>query len=133
MFRILCRLLLRLSGWKLDSNLPKDIHKSIVIAAPHTSNWDFWYMILSFGIYGLRIRFTVKKEWMRFPFNLIMKPLGGIAIDRSPRKDGNRPSLVDAMVQYTRRNPKQTNCLENRFFSCSTKCQCPYTAGIRRL
>ena len=28
-----------------------------------------------------------------------MGPLGGIAIDRSPRKDGNRPSLVDAMVQ----------------------------------
>lgn len=104
MFRIFCRLLLRLSGWKLDSNLPKDIHKSIVIAAPHTSNWDFWYMILSFGIYGLRIRFTVKKEWMRFPFNLIMRPLGGIAIDRSPRKDGNRPSLVEAMVDLFNAN-----------------------------
>lgn len=99
MFRNLCRILFRLSGWKLDPNLPKDIHKSIVIAAPHTSNWDFWYMILSFGIYGLQIRFTVKKEWMRFPFNIIMRPLGGIAIDRSPRQDGNRPSLVEGMVQ----------------------------------
>lgn len=104
MFRLICKLLLKLSGWKLDTNLPKDIRKSIVIAAPHTSNWDFWYMILSFGIYELKIRFTVKKEWMRFPFNLIMRPLGGIAIDRSPRKDGNRPSLVEAMVQLFKDN-----------------------------
>ena len=41
---------------------------------------------------------------MRFPFNLIMRPLGGIAIDRSPRKDGNRPSLVEAMVELFNNN-----------------------------
>lgn len=99
MYKKLCLFLLKLSGWQVDTNLPKDIHKCIVIAAPHTSNWDFWYMILSFGVYGLKIRFTVKKEWMRFPFSLIMKPLGGIAIDRAPRKDGNRPSFVEAMTQ----------------------------------
>lgn len=99
MYRKICLFLLKLSGWKLDPNLPKDIHKCIVIAAPHSSNWDFWYMILSFGVYGLKIRFTVKKEWMRFPFSIIMKPLGGIAIDRTPRKDGNRPSFVEAMTQ----------------------------------
>jgi 1-acyl-sn-glycerol-3-phosphate acyltransferase len=98
MFRKICLFLLKLNGWKLDPSLPKEIRKCIVIAAPHTSNWDFWYMILSFGVYGLKVRFTVKKEWMVFPFKLIMQPLGGIAIDRTPRKDGNRPSFVDAMT-----------------------------------
>jgi 1-acyl-sn-glycerol-3-phosphate acyltransferase len=98
MLPTLCRFIFKLSGWKVDKNLPQDIKKCIIIAAPHTSNWDFWYTMAAFQIYGIKIRFTVKKEWMKFPFNLIMKPLGGIGIDRSPRMDGNRPSFVDAMT-----------------------------------
>ncbi len=37
---------------------------------------------------------------MRFPFSLIMKPLGAIAIDRTPRAgNAGRPSLTEAIVQ----------------------------------
>ncbi len=89
----------------MDENLPGEIKKCIIIAAPHTSNWDFWYTMAAFAIYRLKIRFTVKKEWMRFPFSLIMKPLGGIAIDRTPRtKDSERPSFVDSMVELFDQN-----------------------------
>ncbi len=93
------------TGWKVDENLPPEIKKCIIIAAPHTSNWDFWYTIASFTIYKLRIRFTVKKEWMRFPFSLLMKPLGGIAIDRTPRVDeSGRKSFVEAMIELFEEN-----------------------------
>ncbi|MEN9600279.1 MAG: hypothetical protein RL596_2603 [Bacteroidota bacterium] len=98
MTRHICRFIFKRTGWQVDTQLPAAIQQCIIIAAPHTSNWDFWYTMAAFSIYRLRIRFTVKKEWMRFPFKLIMGPLGGIAIDRSPRADGNRPSFVDVMA-----------------------------------
>lgn len=98
MIRSFCRFMFSKTGWQVDTHLPEGIKKCIILAAPHTSNWDFWYTMAAFSIYRLKIRFTVKKEWMRFPFNFIMKPLGGIAIDRSPRENGNRPSFVEVMV-----------------------------------
>ncbi len=104
MLQFICRLIFRLRGWKVDKNLPSEIKKCVIIAAPHTSNWDFCYAMAAFSIYKLRIRFTVKKEWMRFPFSLVMKPLGAIAIDRSPRTAGSeRLSFTDAMADLFRK------------------------------
>ena len=104
MIRKICLYIFKQTGWQVDQQIPNDIKKCIIIAAPHTSNWDFWYTMAAFAIYNLKIRFTVKKEWMKFPFNIIMKPLGGIAIDRTPRVDGNRISFVDAMAELFNAN-----------------------------
>ena len=100
MIRQICRLAFRITGWKTEQVIPVQIKKCIIVAAPHTSNWDFWYCMATFAMLKLRIRFTVKKEWMKFPFNMLMKPLGAIAIDRTPRGPKNeRPSFVEAMIQ----------------------------------
>ncbi|MCS6819556.1 MAG: 1-acyl-sn-glycerol-3-phosphate acyltransferase [Chitinophagales bacterium] len=70
-----------------------------MVAAPHTSNMDFPLAMLCFFAMGIPVRFTIKKEWMRFPFNLVIGPLGGIAIDRSPRQPGEqRRSMTEAMI-----------------------------------
>ncbi len=99
MFRAFCLFIFRITGWATDKNTPSEIKRCIVIAAPHTSNWDFWYAMAFFAIYRLNIRYTIKKEWMQFPFSLITKPLGGIAIDRSPRKENEgRISHTEAMI-----------------------------------
>ena len=99
MIRQLCIWIFKITGWKTDGNRPPQLKKCIIIAAPHNSNWDFWYCLATFAIYNLPIRFTVKKEWMRFPFNFLMKPLGGIGIDRTPRSAGNqRLSFVEVMT-----------------------------------
>lgn len=100
-----CSRIFKATGWTVDANLPPEIKKCIIIAAPHTSNWDFWYTMASFAIYRLKIRFTVKKEWMLFPFSLLMKPLGGIAIDRTSRTAGSdRKSFVEAMIDLFKEN-----------------------------
>ena len=105
MIRQLCIWIFKITGWKTDGNRPPQLKKCIIIAAPHTSNWDFWYCMATFAIYKLPIRFTVKKEWMRFPFNLLMKPLGGIGIDRTPRGAGNeRLSFVEVMTDLFNRH-----------------------------
>lgn len=109
MIRRICIWIFKLTGWKTDANLPNQIKKCIIIAAPHTSNWDFWYCMAAFKIYNLRIRFTVKKEWMRFPFSLLMKPLGAIGIDRTPRGPQNvRPGFVAMMTELFNANEELT-------------------------
>ena len=101
----LCARIFKITHWTVDESLPQEIKKCIIIAAPHTSNWDLWYTMAAFAIYKLKIRFTIKKEWMQFPFGLLMKPLGGIAIDRAPRtKDSERTGFVDSMIELFDQN-----------------------------
>jgi len=91
----------------MDTHVPPEINRCIVIAAPHTSNWDFWYAMASFKILKMPIRFTIKKEWMRFPFNLLIGPLGGIGIDRTPHgKSKGRISYTEAMINLFKEHKK---------------------------
>ncbi len=100
MSKTLASRLLALSGWRIAPDYPAETERCVMIAAPHTSNWDIWYARLGFFVMGIPVRFTIKKEWMRFPFNLALGPLGGLGIDRSPRKaDGSRPSYTEQMIE----------------------------------
>lgn len=95
----LSKLLFRLTGWQLDVNRTPEMEHCVLIALPHTSNWDLVFARAAFFMLRLPVRFTIKKEWMRFPLNLFIGPLGGIAIDRSPKEPGQRKkSMVDAMA-----------------------------------
>lgn len=95
---MLAKLIMKFFGWKVQENLPKGINYCVMIAAPHTSNWDFIFARATFSILKIPVRFTIKDSWFRFPFNLIFGPLGGIPINRRPRKEGEeRQSTVEAM------------------------------------
>jgi len=97
--KLFSKAVFKLSGWTLDDHLKADFTQCVMLAIPHTSNWDFIYARCAFALMGIPVRFTVKKEWMRFPFSLIFGSLGGIAIDRSPKKEGEeRISMVEAMT-----------------------------------
>lgn len=105
MGKLLAKLIFAIFGWKLDDHLKADFRRCVMIAAPHTSNWDIVFARAAFSLLGIPVRFTVKKEWTRFPFNLIMNPLGAIAIDRSPKKPGDpRPSMTEAMIKLFAEN-----------------------------
>ena len=85
--------LYRLAGWRVEGELP-DAKKFVVIAAPHTSNWDLPFML------GVALHFRVRLRWMgkdtlfKPPFGWLMRALGGIPIDRSKAND-----VVAQMVQ----------------------------------
>lgn len=102
MFTLLCRLAFKFNGWKVVSLPPEAIKKSVMIGAPHTSNWDFIYSMAACHHMKLsNPRFTIKHEWMRFPFKYILGPLGAIPINRSSKKPGEkRPKMVEVMVGY---------------------------------
>lgn len=86
-------------GWTVAGEELKNYRRCVVLAAPHTSNWDFLFTVSAFRQLNLPMRFTIKNDWMKFPYSLLMNPLGGIGIDRSPRKEGDRRlSMVEAMT-----------------------------------
>jgi 1-acyl-sn-glycerol-3-phosphate acyltransferase len=91
--RFVANLIFKVSGWKLANEFPKDIKKCVMIAAPHTSNWDFIYARAGFYLMGVNVRFTIKKESMGFPFGPLLKAMGALPVDRSKNN-----SLVDTMI-----------------------------------
>lgn len=88
-----------LFGWKVDPHRPEGVDRSVMVAAPHTSNWDGFFMIATGYALRLKFRFAIKKEWLGFPMGLLLKPLGAIGVDRSPQEPGGkRPSLTEALA-----------------------------------
>jgi len=79
--RSFARLIMRLSGWRVEGTLPND-GKLLIIGAPHTSNWDWVLVMLTAYSLGVRISWMAKHTLFKKPFGGIMRWLGGIAIDR---------------------------------------------------
>ncbi len=73
--------LVRLCGWRLEGQAPALDHY-VVIAAPHTSNWDFIWMILMATALGMKISWFGKHTLFAWPFGPIMRALGGVAVKR---------------------------------------------------
>ncbi len=80
--RLVALLLMKITGWKTDGDLP-DVKKYVLVVAPHTSNWDLFYGILIAFAYRLEVYYMAKHQLFKFPFGSIMRWLGGIRIDRS--------------------------------------------------
>jgi 1-acyl-sn-glycerol-3-phosphate acyltransferase len=81
-FRPLAYLWLWATGWRLEGEMP-DLPKFIIVAAPHTSNWDLPNVLAAGLHFGLRIHWMGKQSIFKWPFGGFMRWLGGIAIDRS--------------------------------------------------
>jgi 1-acyl-sn-glycerol-3-phosphate acyltransferase len=73
---------LRATGWKLDGQLPTDQPKCVLIAAPHTSNWDLPYTLMVAFALRLNIYWMGKEQIFRPPFRGLMMWLGGIPVRR---------------------------------------------------
>lgn len=84
--RVTCRLYLALGGWKLQGDWP-GLDKAVLLAAPHTSNWDGINMLATAGAYRIKLRWMGKKSLVQGPFGGIVRWLGCVPIDRSAAHD----------------------------------------------
>lgn len=76
------RFLFKLIGWKMEGDIP-NVAKVVIIAAPHTSNWDFVIgMIVIFAL-GLRLHWLGKHTLFNGPLAPLMRWLGGLAVNRT--------------------------------------------------
>jgi 1-acyl-sn-glycerol-3-phosphate acyltransferase len=91
-------IILKTFGWKSVGEFP-DIHKSVVVLAPHTSNWDFVIGKLHLNAMGISNNTLMKNELFFFPLNIILNKLGGIPIDRKNRKGTVVAQVTNAFKQ----------------------------------
>jgi 1-acyl-sn-glycerol-3-phosphate acyltransferase len=80
--RCLARIVFRLTGWKPAGKSP-DLSKYVIIAAPHTSNWDFLYTLCLAFILEIKPFIMMKAAWFRWPLGPLLRWFGAIPIDRS--------------------------------------------------
>ena len=74
---------LRLNGWTVQGELPAGMTKCVLIAAPHTSNWDLPYTLMVAFCLRLNVHWMGKQSLFCWPFGTVMRWLGGIAVNRS--------------------------------------------------
>lgn len=89
--RGLARLFLLSTGWKPEGDPPVP-RRYVLIAAPHTTNWDFPYLLAFAEHFGMQISWLGKASLFRGPIGPIMRRLGGIPIERS--RNENRVAAI---------------------------------------
>ena len=86
MRRTLGRSVLRALGWRAVGEFPRSgCERCVLIAAPHTSNWDLPFMIAFAMAFELHISWMGKSTLFRAPFGGFMRWLGGIPVRREDR------------------------------------------------
>jgi 1-acyl-sn-glycerol-3-phosphate acyltransferase len=73
---------LGVAGWRVEG-APPEQGSFVLIAAPHTSNWDAVIMLAAARILEIDLAWFVKDSWFKFPMGAVMRQLGGVPIDRS--------------------------------------------------
>lgn len=91
--KFIARTYMRFSRWTcITDPLPE---KVVLIGAPHTSNWDGFFMVMAFWSIGRDYNFLVKDSLMKNPFTRpIIKLAHGIAVNRSSH-NGTVGSIVE--------------------------------------
>lgn len=77
----LCQWILKQLGWVVHADYPA-VKKYVLIAAPHTSNWDFPLGILATKAMHLDIHWMGKHTLFHWPWGWFFRALGGIPVYR---------------------------------------------------
>ena len=78
------RWLLRLAGWQLEGAKPH-LRRFVLVGAPHTSNWDFVFMLAFAAALDVKFSWLGKHALFRPPLGWLMRRLGGIPVVRHQR------------------------------------------------
>jgi 1-acyl-sn-glycerol-3-phosphate acyltransferase len=88
----LARWLLKVLGWRIEGSRPVT-DRYVLIAAPHTSNWDLPLMLAFGAAFDMKIRWMAKHNLFHPPLGWLMRSLGGMPIFRHETRN-----VVDEMA-----------------------------------
>ncbi len=78
----IAKAIIRISGWEIVGDVPS-LDKAVYIAAPHTSNWDGFWLLVAKTALRLEARFLAKHTLFWWPLGAVLSWFGAIPIDRS--------------------------------------------------
>lgn len=136
LLRATARLLLKLMGWTLLDIEQRPL-KAVVIAYPHTSNWDFPLGLIGMAALGFRPRWAGKDSLFAGWLGPIMRWLGGIPVNRRERT-GFVAQMTD---EFNRRTEflwviapegtrKRTEGWKSGFYRIAMAANVPVIAGV---
>jgi 1-acyl-sn-glycerol-3-phosphate acyltransferase len=96
-YRLASRLVLWLGRWDTAGDFPRH-PRAVVLAAPHTSNWDGIWMIAAAGKYRIRLHWMGKASLGKGPLGWLARLAGLIPVDRSGGNDIVK-ATVDAFAR----------------------------------
>jgi 1-acyl-sn-glycerol-3-phosphate acyltransferase len=130
----LARLVFRLSGWRMVGEVPRT---GILVGAPHTSNWDFVFMLMVMWHGGVPPRVLVKKELFRGPLGWLLRVTGGIPLDRRNPGDVVRSLVAEAqsgapflLVIAAEGTREKTDYWKSGFYRIAQQTGLPITLGF---
>jgi 1-acyl-sn-glycerol-3-phosphate acyltransferase len=96
---IIARFFFWISGWRLNMNgIPMEaLKKTVMIAAPHTSNWDLPYSLGAFWLMRLEVRYFIKDVYTRSPFGWFFKWTGALGVNRKNDRNNLVAHAIDLL------------------------------------
>ena len=88
---------INISGWTIKGQVP-DEERVVIIAAPHTSNWDFILAMLAIFGLNIKLRWLVKNSIFKPGFKIFFEWLGGIPVYRD-----NPSTLIENVVDIVKK------------------------------
>jgi len=122
-------------SWDVVGQVPAG-EKFVLIAAPHTSNWDLPFGLSAIYIYRLKVSWIGKDTIFKEPFGGVMRWLGGIAIKRD-----SQHGVVDQIANQLKESRKlaiaiapsgtrkSRNYWKSGFYWIAHKAQVPILCG----
>lgn len=87
MKRIIGSVILYIFGWKSKFPTEYRIHKMVMIAAPHTSNWDILFTLAAYWKEGLNPKFFVHDSYTKGVFGDLFKRIGAIGVSKNSHQN----------------------------------------------
>lgn len=91
---------LRATRWSVEGERP-DEPKFVLIAAPHTTNWDLLYMLAVAYHFDVDVSWLAKHSLFKGPIGWFLRKLGGIPVRRGANS-GMVNSLAEAFADADR-------------------------------
>jgi 1-acyl-sn-glycerol-3-phosphate acyltransferase len=88
---------INISGWTIKGQVP-DEERIVIIAAPHTSNWDFVLAMLAIFGLNIKLRWLGKHSIFKPGFKIFFEWLGGIPVYRD-----NPSTLIESIVDIVKK------------------------------
>lgn len=95
--QLLGGLVLSVFGWQKAGQVPR-AKNIVIIAAPHTANWDFIFLLAAAYSFGISVNWLGKDSLFRSPLGPILRYLGGVPVDRSKRN--NLVQSLSAQIEH---------------------------------
>jgi len=129
------RLWLALWGWKAEGDEPP-FDKYVLIAAPHTTNWDLPFTLALAFVFDVRVHWMGKHTLFQAPHGWFLKWLGGVPIERHLRKNvvqqmadrfaGSEEFVLAVPTEGTR---SRTEYWKSGFYHIARQAQVPIVMG----